>query len=80
MVSTTFTSTGFVSIGNTSNLFVDLAYIFPFATSAADTFITSQVSKQFTDGFNPTYFQIPYIFSACDNLINGKYTSSITQH
>ena len=71
-----FTST--ISLGSSEDTFVDLAYTLPFAGSAANTYITSLVSKQFLLNFEPTYFQIPYIYSAADNLINRNYTKTVT--
>lgn len=72
-----FLSKGQVNVTNSGNYFVDLAYSIPFVASAADSYITSILSKQIMIGVKPTFFQIPYIFSASDALINGKYTSSI---
>jgi len=71
-----FTSKGSVGLGESNDLFVKLAYSVPFAASAADSYITSQISKDLILGFEPTYFQIPYIYSAADNLVNGKYSST----
>jgi hypothetical protein len=71
-----FKSEGQVKTTNTLNSFVDLAYSVPFLASAADAYITDLLSKQFIIGFEPTFFQIPYIYSYADNLINGNYTIS----
>ena len=71
-----FTSKGSVSLGQSTDLFVKFAYTLPFVVSGADSYITSLVSKDLILGFEPTYFQIPYIYSVSDNLVNGKYTSS----
>jgi hypothetical protein len=71
-----FSSSASVPIGNTSNSFIDLAYSVPFLASASDAYITDVLSKQIIIGFEPTFFQIPYIYSYADNLINGKYTIS----
>ena len=71
-----FSTIGTINLGNSNDLFVKLAYSAPFGLSAVDAFITSLVSKSFINNFEPTYFQIPYIYSAADNLVNGKYTSS----
>jgi len=76
MVDVDFINTGSISTTNTGNSFVDLAYSVPFLASDADTYITSLVSKQFVSGFQPTFFQIPYIYSCADNLVNGKYTTT----
>ena len=43
---------------NKKNLFLKLAYTFPFSSSAVDAYITSIVSKQFIK-FKPTYLNIP---------------------
>ena len=75
---TAFSTKGTISLGSSEDTFVDLAYTLPFAGSAADAYITSQVSKQFLLNFEPTYFQIPYIYSAADNLINRNYTKTVT--
>jgi len=75
---TDFTNTGTITVTKTNNSFIDLAYSVPFLASDADTYITSLVSKNLISNFQPTYFQVPYIYSAADNLINGKYTSSST--
>jgi hypothetical protein len=71
-------TTGTINLGESTDLFVKLAYSVPFTTSSIDAFITSLVSKKFISNFEPTYFQIPYIYSAADNLINGNYTSSVS--
>ena len=71
-----FTSNGSVGLGESTDLFIKLAYSVPFAASAADSYITSQISKDLILGFEPIYFQIPYIYSAADNLVNGKYSST----
>jgi len=71
-----FSSKGTISLGSSDDTFVDLAYTLPFAGSAADAYITSLVSKQFLLNFEPTYFQIPYVYSSADNLINGNYTKT----
>ena len=71
-----FSTVGSINLGNSTDLFTKLAYSVPFGLSAVDAYITSLVSKKFITGFEPTYFQIPYIYSASDNLINGNYTSS----
>ena len=71
-----FTSKGSVSLGESTDLFVKFAYTLPFVVSGADSYITSLVSKDLILGFEPTYFQIPYIYSVSDNLVNGKYSSS----
>lgn len=71
-----FTASGSVGLGESTDLFVKLAYTVPFAASSADSFITTKISKDLILGFEPTYFQVPYIYSAADNLVNGKYTSS----
>ena len=71
-----FSSKGSVGLGESDDMFVHLAYTAPFMFSAADSYITSEVSRQLILGFKPSYFQIPYIYSASDNLVNGKYTSS----
>jgi hypothetical protein len=71
---------GEVSITQTANSFVDLAYSIPFLASEADAYITSILSKQFIIGFEPTFFQVPYIYSCADNLINGNYTYSSTDN
>jgi hypothetical protein len=73
-----FTTSGSITLGDSNELFVKLAYTLPFSLSAADTFITSLVSRNFINNFEPGYFQIPYTYSACDNIINGNYTSSVT--
>jgi len=65
-----------ISVSNTGNSFIDLAYSIPTIASNADSYITSLVSKKLAANFSPTFFQIPYIYSAADNLIKGKYTSS----
>lgn len=77
IVSASFSTAGEVSLGSTSKIFIDLAYTLPFAASSADAYITSLISKNFQIGFEPTYFQIPKIYSAADNLINGKYTEEV---
>lgn len=71
-----FKSEGQVKTTNTANSFVDLAYSVPFLASASDAYITDLLSKQFIIGFEPTFFQIPYIYSYADNLINGNYIIS----
>jgi hypothetical protein len=73
-----FSTKGNISLGSSDDIFVDLAYTLPFAGSAADAYITSRVSKQFLLNFEPTYFQIPYVYSAADNLINGNYKKTVT--
>ena len=72
-----YLSNGSVAIGSSNDIFVDLAYSLPFGASAADSYITSYLSKQFLLNFEPTYFQIPFIYSATDNLINGNYTKTV---
>jgi len=72
----TYTSTGSISIKKTGNSFVDLAYSVPFLSSDADIYITSLASKRLISEFEPTFFQVPYIYSYANNLINGNYTSS----
>jgi hypothetical protein len=75
-----FVNAGEINIVETGNSFVDLAYSIPFLASDADAYITSILSKQFIIGFEPTFFQVPYIYSCCTNLINGNYTSSSTDN
>jgi len=68
-----------IEIKNIENLFISLANSIPAITSSADSYITSLVSKTLESNFEPTYFQIPFIYSASNNLINGNYKeSSIT--
>ena len=73
----TFSTNGTIIIGSESRIFKDLAYSLPFIASSADAYITSLISKQFTIGFEPTFLQIPYLYSACDNLVNGKYMEEV---
>jgi hypothetical protein len=61
---------------NTGNLFVDLAYSISSITSLVRSYITSLVSKSSEPNFQPNYFQIPFIYSVADNLINGNYKES----
>ena len=72
----TFDGIGQIEITNTKNVFVDLAKSIPFVCSSVNSYITSLVSKTFEPNFKPTYFQIPYIYSVCDNLFNGIYKES----
>jgi hypothetical protein len=72
-----FKTSGFVKIASTLDTFVDLAYTLPFAASGADAYISSLVTKTFSNTFEPKFFQIPYIYSAADNLINGKFILEI---
>jgi hypothetical protein len=72
-----FKSEGEVSIINTGNPFVDFAYSVPFLVSATDSYITSLLSNEIIIGFQPTFFQIPYIYSYADNLINGNYNFTV---
>jgi hypothetical protein len=72
-----FTTNGQVAISNSGNEFIDLSYSIPFIVSNVNTYITSLVSKTLIQGFEPTYFQIPYIYSFADNLINGNYKDSL---
>jgi hypothetical protein len=77
-MSNIFTISGQVTTTSLGNAFIDLGDAFPFITSAANVFITSLVSKTLIPNFEPTYFQIPYIYSSKDNLSNGNYTSSVS--
>jgi hypothetical protein len=72
-----FSGTSSITIGSSQDTFVDLAYSLPSAASFADSYITSIVSKKFLMNFEPTFFQIPYIYSAADNLINENYKKFI---
>ena len=74
--SSRFASNGEVEIANTRNAFVNLAKSIPFVCSSANSYITSLVSKTFEANFVPTYFQMPYIYSVCDNLFHGIYKES----
>lgn len=73
---TTVGEVGIINSGN-SNFFVDFAYSVPFLASAADAYITSLLSNEIIIGLEPSYFQVPYIYSCCSNLINGNYTSTV---
>lgn len=70
-----FESKGNIKVGTSNDIFSNLGYTLPFSGSGVNTYITSLVSKQFIKGFEPTYLQIPYIYSGADNLINGNYKS-----
>jgi hypothetical protein len=70
-----FESRGDIKVGTSNDIFSNLGYTLPFSGSGVNTYITSLVSKQFIKGFEPTYLQIPYIYSGADNLINGNYKS-----
>lgn len=74
-----FTGSATIAIGDSPDLFVSLAYMLPSGGSFADSYITSLVSKNFLINFEPTFFQIPYIYSAADNLINGNYKKSVEE-
>jgi hypothetical protein len=74
-----FVNSGEITTVETGNSFVDFGYSIPFLASDADAYITSILSKQFIIGFEPTFFQVPFLYSYADNLVNGKYTiSSVT--
>jgi hypothetical protein len=78
LTASTFETTGQIAITQLTldKIFVELAKSIPFVSSNANSYITSLVSKTFEPNFKPTYFQIPYIYSACDNLVNGIYKES----
>jgi hypothetical protein len=69
-------------VSNTGNIFVDLAYSVPCLASANNTYISTILSKQmkFLDNFKTVFFNMNYIYSYSDNLINGKYTSSTSDN
>jgi hypothetical protein len=71
-----FNIEGLISINNLNDLFLDTIYALPFLCSGADEFITTKVSSKFVTSRSPIYFQIPYIYSAADNIYYGKYTST----
>ena len=71
-----FFTSGTIKLPASQDIFVTLAYMFPFAGSSADSYIASKVSQQLLINFEPTFFQIPYIYSAADNLENGNYTKT----
>jgi len=78
LTASTFETTGQLTITKLTldKIFVELAKSIPFVSSNANSYITCLVSKTFEPNFKPTYFQIPYIYSACDNLVNGIYKES----
>jgi hypothetical protein len=74
-----FESNGNIKIGTSQDIFRNLGYTLPFSGSGVNSYITSIVSKQFIKNFEPTFLQIPYIYSASDNLVNGNYKSLETK-
>jgi len=70
-----FESQGDIKVGNSKDIFRNLGYTLPFSGSGVNSYITSLVSKKFIEGFEPTFLQIPYIYSAADNLVKGLYKS-----
>jgi hypothetical protein len=79
MSSTLINSSDFF-IAFSNDLFVELAKACTFSLSDSNVFITSNLSfkEDREDNFKPTYFQIPYIYSAADNLTNGNFKKSVT--
>jgi hypothetical protein len=73
-----FASKGVIRINQSilDKIFVSLSKSIPFICSNTNSFITSFVSKNLEKNFEPTYFQIPFIYSAVDNLFNGNYKES----
>ena len=57
-------------------IFIALSKSIPFICSNTNSFINSYVSKTLEPNFKPTFFQIPFIYSAADNLFNGNYKHS----
>ena len=67
---------GSIPINNLNDLFLDTIYALPFICSGADEFISTKVNDSKKLNKIPIYFQIPYIYSAADNIYYGKYTST----
>ena len=66
-----------VIIGSTNNTFINLAYTIPFFASSINAWLISLVTTQFTKNYKPTFFQLDYIYSASNNLINGNFKEKI---
>jgi len=73
-----FKTEGSVPIINSPDPFISLAYSIPFLTSGANSYITTKSKQDITLEYSSTYFNIPYIDSAADNLENGNYQASST--
>jgi len=72
-----FKTTGSLKITNTGNAFIDLATVIPFAISAINAYITSlAVAQNSTD---PTFLNVPYLYSLSKNLVLGNYLESIVR-
>lgn len=65
---------GSILLSNFEDLFVNLAYSYPFISSAINQYITSHVSLNIISNFEPIFIQMPYLFTISNNLINGQYT------
>ena len=71
---------GLTTLGNTGNTFQDSSNSLSFTSSACNFFITTFISKQLIDGFEPTFIRIPYIYSLAENISNGNFKESIVIH
>jgi len=76
-MSKSFQSTSTIQLNSSDDLFIRLAYNSPLGSSSADAYITSLVSS-IQNKYQPSYFEVPLIYSAADNLVNGNYNKSIT--
>jgi hypothetical protein len=65
---------GTVELSNSEDIFVNLAYTYPFISSSINQYITSHVSQNFILNFEPTFVQMPYLDTISNNLVNGRFT------
>lgn len=76
-----YSSQSSVNITNTGNLFLDLAYSVPYLAGNVNADLSGILSKKPTGTkVNPSFFNLPYLTSYTDNLINGNYTSSVLKN
>lgn len=77
--STNFSWNGTINLANESQpSFLKFIDIFVFNVSVANNYISNLLSKRDTNNYKPFFFNIPYIYSVRTNLIDGNYTSSIS--
>lgn len=73
-----YVSASTLSVGDTTDQFVDLAFAVPYLAGTIDADLSSKLSTAPLElSLDPKFFQLPYIYSFASNLSKGNFTASI---
>ena len=75
-VSEQFSSTGTTTINNTGEIFIDQVPTMLNLLSAGDELISNLLINRTISFFEPSFFQLPYIYSIINNVNKNNYTST----